>query len=103
MASYSYPPSGGGSGGGGESDFARAGTVALTSSVQTASVTFSSTLGTANYVVSCSIKNITDTADTMLFLTYVITAQSATGFSILLNAPPDNSNYSLEYFAGLNV
>lgn len=69
----------------------RSGEVALSSGVNTASVTFSTAMASASFSVDGTIFNSTD-ADPA-WLTFVVTARSTSGFSVKFNAPTDTANY----------
>lgn len=91
--------SGGGGGGGGPGGAltGRAGVESLTAAQQTVVVLFSATMGTTNYSLDYSIQNNTDAFPIML--QGVVTAKDALGFTVVLNAPTDTANYTLNYQA----
>ena len=73
----------------------RANSVAITNATSSVVVTYSSTIGSTNYAVTCTMRNIVDTSPE--FQPITITAKSATGFTATWNAPVDTANYFLEY------
>lgn len=83
--------SGGGSGGG----TLAAEAYAIPDATQTLVVTFPSNVGTSNYVVDWTIENLTDPSPT--FLQGLVTAKSATSFTVVFDAPTDSTNYVLSY------
>lgn len=89
--------SGGGGGGPGGALTGRAGVESLTAAQQTVVVIFSATMGTTNYSLDYSIQNNTDPFPIML--QGVVTDKTATGFTVVLNAPTDTANYTLNYQA----
>lgn len=88
----------GGSGGGGGASTYRAGVDSLTTSTQTHSIVFSSTIGTASYSVSVCMENGTDT-DSLLWLKWSIQNKSATGFDVIFDQPMNSNNYKLNWKA----
>lgn len=73
----------------------RAGSVAVSSAVQTATITFSSPLANTNYAISVNMRNTTDTNPQ--YQPVVISAKSTTGVTVKWNANTDSANYFLEY------
>lgn len=71
------------------------GFVAINSATQNFTVSFSSDLGTTNYVVNFSLENNVD-ADP-IYLTGIITAKNTNGFDMELSAPTDSANYEINY------
>lgn len=75
----------------------RSGYSSLVSDVKTRAVTFTSAMPDDDYALAFSIENLTDSSP--IFLQGVITARSASGFTIAFNAAPDSGNYVLHYRA----
>jgi len=96
MASFKWPPGGGS--GGGLISFGKVGSIAATPGSASVSVTFGVPLVSSSYRIAASLVNTVDVADDLLFLNYVVTAKSTSGFTILFNAPL-TSNYSIDYAA----
>lgn len=78
----------------------RAGKTSISSGVATQAVTFSTTLGTTNYAITCNLLNTTDANPQ--FQPITVTAQSATGFTVKFNVPTDTANYVLSWNAVVN-
>lgn len=74
-----------------------AGRTALGSGVQTINVVFPVVRANTLYEVFCSFSNAVDIQP--IFLQYVVTAMSTTGFTVIFNAPTDTANYSLMWSA----
>lgn len=79
----------------------RAGNTSISSAATSQAVTFSSTLGSASYGVSCTLVNTTDSNPQMQPITII--AQSATGFTALWSDPTLTANYVLSWTAILNT
>lgn len=75
----------------------RSGVQALSSGVGSILITFTNAMHTADYSISWSIKNITDSDP--IFIQGIVTAQSASGFTITFNTDTDSANYVLHYQA----
>lgn len=90
-----YPARGGGGSGGDE----RSGTIALDALDQGAAISFSTTFSSNNYRVVTAIRNTTDPIEELQFLQPLITAKSASGFTVTLSAPVATDNYSIDYIA----
>ena len=72
----------------------RANEVTMASGISTKAVTYSSAIS-GTYALVVSIANTTDS--TPIFLHPIITAKSASGFTVTFNAQTDTANYVLEY------
>lgn len=90
MADYVWPP-GGGSGSGSSGSAS----VAIASGASSKSVTFTTDFGSTSYVPLINITNTTDA--TPIFLQWIVTTKSSSGFTATFNAPTDTANYILEY------
>jgi hypothetical protein len=73
----------------------RADSVALGDGINTATITFSSPLPTADYTVTYSLVNTIDA--NAKFLDKIVTSKSTTGFSVKFHQNTDSANYLLEY------
>lgn len=79
----------------------RSGSMSIGNGASTVTVTYSSTLGTTSYSLTCTILNTTDSLPQYQPIT--ITSFSATGFTASLNEITDSANYVLHYQAILNA
>jgi hypothetical protein len=75
----------------------RSGQTAISIGTNSLSVTFSSTIGTSSYALTCNMFNSTDT--NVQYQPIVITAQSATGFTATWDSNVLTANYSLNWHA----
>lgn len=75
----------------------KAQSASLTNGTTSVSVTFSSAMTDANYALTVTMKNTTDT--NVLLQPVVITFQDANGFVAKWNSPLDSTNYLLSYIA----
>ena len=76
-------------------------TVAVASGVNSVAVTFATAFSSANWLFqSLRLINTVDGSPQNLF-PGVVTAKSASGFTVLLNADTNTSNYTLEYSCAL--
>lgn len=73
----------------------RAGTVSISSSATSASVTFGTAYSSTNYAIHAMLVNTTDSNPQ--FQPITITAQSTTGFTATWNIATATANYSLQY------
>lgn len=73
----------------------RAGRATIADASNTVSVVFGSAWADANYVLTHAFENTVDTDP--IFLQGMITARSATGFTMTFNAPADSANYVLNW------
>jgi methionine-rich copper-binding protein CopC len=81
------------------SDSYRAGQNVIGIGTTSLSVTFSSSLSASNYALSCNMYNSTDTY--VQYQPVIVTAQSATGFTVTWDAAVLTGNYSLNWQATL--
>lgn len=79
----------------------RSGSHSISSATTSQTVTYSSTLGTTSYSLTCTLLNITDSNPQLQPIT--VTSFSATGFTATWNAPTLTGNYVLHYQAIINV
>lgn len=76
----------------------RTGTVDIANGTSSVSVVFAQPMPTANYFITASVKNTTDSSPLTLFVG-TITAQSTTGFTVQLNGETASANYDLIFKA----
>ena len=75
----------------------RAQRIALAGGTTSATVAFSSDLGTTDYSLACNLSNIVDTVK--VFQPITVTNYMTSGFTVQWNDPLDSSNYYLNYTA----
>lgn len=75
------------------------GTESIPSGVSSLSVTFSSVLASANYIVITEVTNVVDAIPSVY--AKVVTDKQATGFTIDFSDTIDSSNYKLQYLVAL--
>lgn len=71
--------------------------VSISSGVSTATVTFPATLQTGNTSPRVVAWMVNTTDASPQFQDVLVTARSATGFTVTWNAPTDTANYKLAY------
>lgn len=79
----------------------RAGVEALSNAVSSVAVVFSTALANNNYAATFNFINTTDSD--LAFIQGMITAKSASGFTVSFNTPTDSANYSMGWNAIPNV